>query len=131
MTFIPTDFPRPQESDNKARQALAMRWAALHDAADAVALLAGIAPERPAAAIRAFPAQIREAGGWRLALAETGVDDLAAIMRPGLAALLAVKARGQDALAPARALWHEFDRSRAALLALVPEAGELGPRRSA
>ncbi|MGN6497621.1 MAG: hypothetical protein ACTHKM_10240 [Tsuneonella sp.] len=110
---------------------MSVQWTALHDAAAAVAALAGLAEERPSAQTRNFPALIRDAGGWRCRLAERGVADLAAIMQPGLKALLAVHARGQDATAAALTLWREFHVARAALLALVPESGKLGPRRSA
>jgi hypothetical protein len=108
-----------------------MKWAALHDAAAAVAALAGLEAERNSPAIRNFPALIKDAVGWRKELAEKGIDDLAAIMEPGIAALLSVNARGADATAPALALWREFHAARAALLALAPPSGDLGPRRSA
>lgn len=98
---------------------LSMRWSALHDAAAAVAAIAGIAAEPMTSALRAFPAQVRSHGGWRMELAEQGVSDLCAIMEPGLAALLAVKARGADARAPGIALWQEFVRTRDLLLELI------------
>jgi len=97
-----------------------MKWAALQDAAAAVASLAGLEPERSSAEIRNFPAVIRDVGGWRKELADNGIDDLAAIMEPGIAALLAVNARGGDTGPAALALWREFHAARAALLALVP-----------
>ena len=110
---------------------MSVQWAALQDAAAAVAALAGLAQEKTTPQIRNFPALIRDAGGWRQELAERGIADLAAIMQPGLTALLAVNARGQDATSPALTLWREFHNARSAILALVPDAGELGPRRSA
>ncbi|WP_114521260.1 hypothetical protein [Altererythrobacter sp. ZODW24] len=110
---------------------MSTRWAALNDAGNAVATMAGLIPEATTSQIRNFPAVIRDAGGWRLEMAESGIQDLAAFMEPGLAALLAVNARGQDASAPALALWHEFHAARAALLTLPPETGKMGPRRSA
>lgn len=111
--------------------AMSMKWSALHDAAGAVALLAGVEVEHMRPEIRNFPAVMRDAGGWRRDLAEQGVEDLTAIMEPGLAALLAVHARGADASAAALALWQEFHMARNALLALVPPSGMAGPRRSA
>ena len=114
-----------------AASSTSMKWAALHDAAEVVATLAGLEVERPSSTIRNFPAVIRDAGGWRKELAEKHIEDLAAIMEPGIAALLAVNARGADATPAALALWREFHSSRAALLALAPPTGELGPRRSA
>ena len=95
------------------------KWAALHDAAAVVAALAGLGQEPHSPEVYGFPAAIHAAAGWRRTLAETGIDDLAAIMEPGIAALLAVNARGADARAPALALWHEFRSARDALLTLV------------
>jgi hypothetical protein len=100
--------------------AMGMKWQALHDAANAVAALAGIAPQTMRPEVRSFPAAMRDAGGWRRELAEQGIDDLAAFMEPGLAALLAVHARGADPAVPAQALWQEYHAARAALLALAP-----------
>ena len=111
--------------------ALGMKWSALHDAANVVAALAGLAAEPPRPDLRNFPAVVRDAGGWRRELAEQGVDDMSAIMEPGIAALLAAHARGADASAAALALWQEFHSARNALLELLPPAGPLGPQRSA
>jgi hypothetical protein len=103
---------------------MSMKWSALHDAADVVAALAGLSPEPMSADARNFPATVRDAGGWRRHHAEQGVDDLAAIMEPGLAALLAVHARGADPRPAARSLYEEFLAAREALLALAPPAVE-------
>lgn len=111
--------------------ATSMRWAALADAGNVVATLAGLDPERARPEVRNFPALIRDAEPWRRERAENGVADLAAIMQPGIAALLAVNARGADPRPAAMALWREFVAARAAVLALLPPAGALGPRRSA
>jgi hypothetical protein len=108
-----------------------MRWAALADAANVVAALAGLEPERSTPEMRNFPALIRDLEAWRRERAENGVADLVAIMEPGIAALLAVNARGADARPAAMALWCEFVVARTAILALLPPAGALGPRRSA
>ena len=108
-----------------------LKWAALQDAANVVAGLAGLEPERTTPEIRNFPALIREAAAWRRELAERGIDDMTAFMEPGIAALLGVNARGADPRAAALALWREFTRARAAVLALQPPSGALGPRRSA
>lgn len=115
-----------QESSQLSRQ-----WAAVQDAAAAVAMLAGLEPEKLAQNTRNFPALIRDVDGWRLELAKNHVGDIAAMMQPGLTALLATNARGQDAVAPALTLWHEYHAAREAVLALLPEQGKMGPRRSA
>ena len=108
-----------------------MKWTALADAANIVATLAGLEPERPGPEVRNFPALIRDADAWRRERAEYGVDDLAAVMEPGMAALLAINARGADPRAAALALLNEFNAARAALLTLLPPTGALGPLRSA
>lgn len=99
---------------------MSMKWSALRHAAGIVAGLAGLAAHEPQQAERNFPAIIREAGGWRLTLAEQGVDDLAAIMESGLVALLGLNAGGGNPQAAALALWQEFRSASAALLDLVP-----------
>ena len=110
---------------------MSMKWSALHDAAGVVALLAGIASEPMRPEVRNFPAVMRDAGGWRRSMAEQGIDDLSAIMEPGLAALLAVHARGASASAAALSLWQEFQVARAGLMALTPPPAANGPLRSA
>ena len=102
---------------------MAMKWTAVHEAAAAIGQLAGIAPEYRSPEIRNFPAIMRDTGGWRLRLAEEGVDDLAAILEPGLAALLALQRSGTPAQAAALALWQEFHKARAGLLTLIPPLG--------
>lgn len=120
-------FPIPgagrAEFGTGAGSALSMKWSALHDAAAVVASLAGQAPEARRAEVRNFPALVRDAGGWRYEEARRGIDDLAAMMEPGLSALLAVHARGLSAAPAAQALWQEFLAARATLLALVPPQG--------
>ncbi len=108
------------EFGQASASAMSMKWSALHDAAGVVAMLAGIAAEPMRPEVRNFPAVMRDAGGWRRERAEQGIDDLSAIMEPGLAALLAVHARGVNPAAAALALWQEFHAARAALLAITP-----------
>jgi len=103
--------------------AMSMTWAALHEAAGVVSTLAGLQPEMRKPEIRNFPAIMRDTGGWRYDLAKQGVNDLASFMEPGLAALLAVSARGVSPVPAALALWHEFITTRTALLALIPPLG--------
>jgi hypothetical protein len=130
FTAAPGSGPRTAFAQGPS-SATSMRWAALADAANVVALLAGIEPERPTPELRNFPALIRDAEPWRRERAENGVADLAAVMEPGIAALLAVNARGADSRPAAMALWREFIAARTAILALLPASGGLGPRRLA
>ena len=99
-----------------AANAMSMRWTALADAANVVATLAGLEPERTTSEVRNFPALVRDAEPWRREQAENGIADLAAVMEPGMAALLALRARGAEARPAAMALWREFVSARAAIL---------------
>lgn len=136
MNALPPSFtPAPGGAraafERSSASATSMRWAALADAAGVVAALAGVEPERTGAEVRNFPALIRDAEPWRREHAENGIADLAAVMEPGIAALLAVNARGADPRPAALALWREFTAARAAILSLLPANGALGPRRLA
>lgn len=111
--------------------AMGMKWSALHDAVAVVGVLAGLQPEDMRPGVRNFPAVMRDLGGWRCDLAEQGIEDLSAIMEPGLAALLAAQARGVNPSAAALALWQEFYAARNALLTLAPtEQGAATLRRA-
>ena len=136
MDATPTDFlaryaehAAPDEGEPPSgdpRSPLALKWTALEAAAEVVASLADIRPNGRAETARTLAAGIERAGGWRLALARQSVDDIAAMMEPGIAALLAVHAQGGDARPPALALWQEFDRARQALLTLARAGQEAG-----
>jgi hypothetical protein len=120
---------RPEFGQASA-SATSMKWSALHDAVGVVGTLAGMAPEAMRPEVRNFPALMRDVGGWRRDSAEQGIDDLSAVMEPGIAALLAIHARGVNPAAAALALWQEFHAARAALLALAPPPAEpQGSRR--
>ncbi|MGB7373621.1 hypothetical protein [Pontixanthobacter sp.] len=126
-------FSQPANAEHMhGSGALLMRqWAALQDAGGAVAAMAGLAPEHLSQKVRQFPVLIKDTDRWRQELATNQVADMTAMMQPGLAALLAVNARGQDATAAALTLWREYHAAREAVLLLVPETGAMGPRRAA
>ena len=138
-SFVPPATPLPgilpgsgrAEFGQASASAMSMKWATLHDAAGVVAMLAGGVSEPMRAEVRNFPATMRDVGGWRRTVAEQGVADLAAIMEPGIAALLAVQARGVSPAAPAAALWQEFLAARDGLMALLPPPDQAPPRRNA
>lgn len=117
VNAIPPSFAAEQG----ALGAAGARWTALSDAAGIVATLAGIDPLADDAETADFPARIGHAESWRQAQAENGIADLAAIMEPGIAALLAVNARGADPRPAAEALWREFRAAQDAILALLPQ----------
>ncbi|MEL6737312.1 MAG: hypothetical protein AAFO28_00125 [Pseudomonadota bacterium] len=101
---------------------LAARWADLHDQAMRLAQLADLSPEPFAGSIAAFPDRIGEADEWQRELAWQGLEDIDAMMRPGLAALATLTQRGMTANAPALALWREFYDARGAVMALARES---------
>lgn len=91
---------------------LAVRWASLHDQAAEIGRYAALAGEPFTDELARFPARIADAGSAVEGLAEQGLDDILAMIEPGLAALRALSARGQETTAPALALWREFHAAR-------------------
>jgi hypothetical protein len=125
MNAIPPDFPRPgrharAELLPDADLRLAARWSALAGAARVVAALAQVPNVEPALAA---PFALERATGGRRVLVEQGLEDMLAMMEPGVTALLDVTQRGGQSAPAAMALWQEFLRARQGLAALAP----LGP----
>lgn len=108
----------PQFGENSA-SALGLKWSALHEAAATIASIAGIEPEASSSQIRNFPATVRDAGGRRRERAQRGIEDLTAILEPGLKALLEAMARNAAPAPPARVLYEEFLAARNAMLLMV------------
>lgn len=106
--FQPGATLRPIRSDEVAR-----RWAAVQHAAGVVAGLAGVD------AGEATPAGFDRVPGWRLALIDQGLADLAAILETGIRALLNARGAGDPVRVAARALWGEFVEARVALQGLA------------
>jgi hypothetical protein len=127
MNAIPPSFVpgEPAGSCGAVEDLSNAKWAALHGAANVIAALAGLEPEPITSQVRDFPALIAAAEPWRRELAARGIDEMAAVMEPGLAALLGVNARGADPRAAALALWQEFEQARAFLLTLLPAGGKV------
>lgn len=111
------------------RCSIAERWKDLHQSAEHLARLAALSPEPFRGEIAAFPGMIGEAHEWQRELAWQGLEDIDAMMRPGLAALHTITARGASPTAPALSLWREFHAARSALMALAPvEEANVGAR---
>lgn len=131
MNAVPPRFspnrPMVPPARGISASAVGQKWAALTEAGEVVAALAGLDPERSTHEQRNFLALIRDTEPWRREMAENGVADLAAVLEPGITALLAVTARGADPAPAALALWREFADARAAILALLPPAAARGP----
>jgi hypothetical protein len=110
--------------------AFAQRWDDLHQQAAQLAALADLACEAPQPDLVDFPARLHLARPWQRELAWQGLEDIDAMMRPGLAALRVIVARGRDATAPALALWREFHAAREAVMGLfahTPAEDALNP----
>jgi hypothetical protein len=112
--ILPLADPRFEAAPAPA--ALVAQWEALHATAASLGKLAQIAPE---AGAPPFGPLVEAALPWQLTLAAQGLDDIAAMLAPGLAALGTLTARGQDTAAPALALWREFHAARAGVLAAL------------
>ena len=100
---------------------MAQKWAALHEDAAQLAQIADLAREGDTTSLSAFPGQLERASEWQCKLAMDAIDDIDAMMQPGLTALRIIAARGQDAVAPAQALWREFHAARQAVLAVLTD----------
>ena len=98
---------------------LAGKWKDLHARAARLAKMAELSPEPFEGAIADFPGQVSRAPDWQRELAWQGIDDIEAMMRPGLAALETLCERGTAANAPALALWREFYNARGAIMSLA------------
>jgi hypothetical protein len=99
---------------------LALKWAALQEAAEAVRLLSGHSGIQPHPESRDLAETLLHADQWRQELVREAVEDLLAVMEAGLVALLAIHERGGNPAAAALALSEEFHAAEAAVLALVP-----------
>lgn len=119
MNAMPPDFHAafsvPVETG-----ALAQRWVALAGAARIIAQLAGLSRQSEIELAVAPPPALSLATGKRQALVDQAIDDLLAVMEPGLTALLNVHQRGGVTTPAAMALWQEFLRARDGLSALAP-----------
>ncbi|HWK41101.1 MAG TPA: hypothetical protein VNR60_04140 [Croceibacterium sp.] len=100
-----------------------LRWHALAEAGRVVAELAGDHAGPEGEEPHDFAGLLDRAGGWRREHAERGIDDLIAVMEPGIAALLSINENGADPRPAARALWREFVAARGALLTLLKPTG--------
>ncbi|MBX7458658.1 hypothetical protein K3152_10420 [Qipengyuania sp. 1NDH17] len=119
---LATMLPPAGEQDLRINEpaALSVQWDAVHEAAAAVGILAQLGEEPVDAEIRGLPERAVAIGGAKLGMVVRGVDDLAAVMQPGLRALLSLTAQGQDTTSAALTLWREFHNAREAILALAP-----------
>ncbi len=101
--------------------ALADRWQALHAQAAELAEFAELAPEPFDQGMPHLPERLATVSACRRELVRQGIEDIDAMMQPGLTALRTIAARGQDTTAPALALWREFRTARNAALGILTD----------
>lgn len=109
------------------RRPLSKRWRELHALGQLIAAKAQLASEPFDGPIAEFPDAILDAAPWHRELAEQALEDIDAMLQPGLTALQAIEARGHDATAPALALWREYYAARDGLMGLAQKrTGQTG-----
>lgn len=102
------------------------KWERLHSEAEQLASFAHLAPERSGQFITAFPAMLEHAGESQRQRALQGIEDIDAMMQPGMTALRTISARGVDVGPPALALWREFHAAREAVIEIVADPVQTG-----
>lgn len=126
IRFDPLDSTAAR-NDEARLDRICAKWRTLHQAAAVVATLTAQSGGAGSTAIPSLPDDWVTSEPWRSARTEQSLDDLIAIMEPGLAALTALHQRGADCSTAARALMREFNAARDALLGLMPKPpGEWG-----
>ena len=95
------------------------QWSAVHQAGRAAAQLAQLGEEELSADVAELPSRADKLDDTRRALVADAVEDLAALMQPGLRALSALAEQGRDTTAAALQLWREYYNARSAIVALA------------
>ena len=106
----------------------AKRWEQLQRQAQSLAKLAGLAPESDQVSAAEFSKLLDDTGRWQSDLAREAIEDMDAMVRPGIAALKTLCDRGQDTTAPALALWREYYVARGRVLELLAPQGRMDER---
>ncbi len=94
-------------------------WKVIHDTAHEVAKLGQLGSERLDNRVIGFVDQAKAAPAFRQSLIWRAMEDIAAMLAPGLVALQQIEAEGRDPTAAAVSLWREFHRARAGVLDLA------------
>ena len=123
MTALPPQQKRAMRDaatkNSPSPDSLAQRWQELHERVARLAAVADLVPEFPETDTINLPAKLNEANQWQRELAWQGIEDIQAMMQPGLTALGTIKARGQNIEAPARSLQREFHAARRTIVATL------------
>ena len=122
MATLPPESILPRTAaapDSVAAHAtLEADWLALHQQVGELARLARLAAE-PELTAGSLGRLLVGARPWQINLLAQGIEDVAAMLGSGMAALATLSRRGQDTAAPALALWREFHAARGAMLAVL------------
>ncbi len=118
----PIPFIASNESGAQPLMTLGHSWTAVHEKAGQVALMADLAPEPMDAVASRLDQALAVSRAHSYGAALRGLEDVDMLVTMGLAALRKVEARGQDANAPALALWREFYHAREAVLTVLEPA---------
>ena len=95
------------------------RWQAISIHAARLEALAQLGGAQAAAEPDDLISVLATASDWQRELAWQGVEDIAAMLHAGMAALDVLESRGLDARVPALALWREVNAARRSLLAML------------
>jgi len=108
--------------------AMIARWQAIGSDAARLAGLASIGQRPESEDAGDFISALECASDWQRELAWQGVEDIAAMLQAGMAALDVLASRGIEPQVPALALWREVDAAQASLRAMLsPPASSEAP----
>lgn len=123
MSALPPDDMRNlQQAAFAARHpvdGMIASWQAIADHSARLAALAQLRPGELDGEPESFTAALAQASGWQRNLAWQSVEDIIAMLNPGMAALDVLESRGIDPRVPALALWREVDAAQRAVLAML------------
>ncbi len=110
------DFPMDDSGSPTGceEDVLSARWAAMHQAADAIAKMIGKDIAGAERAISLYPVALADRQSAEIAEA---TDDLCTMMQQGVFAILRARENGAEAKVAAKALLNRFETRRRALLA--------------
>ena len=95
------------------------RWQAIDEDAARLRGLADLGAPTAGDGLAAFLAGLGSAADWQRELAWQGVEDIAAMLTAGMAALDVLARRGIAPQIPALTLWREVDAAQRSLLAML------------
>ena len=100
------------------------RWHAIQNSAGKLAGLAELGQDSLPLGETDFITALEQAGDWQCELAWQAVEDMAAMLDAGRAALAVLESRGIAPRIPALTLWREVDAAQRNLLAMLRLASE-------